>query len=160
MGLEKFTSRSGVMLRVEDRVTGTGPYSLSPRLGDGTIFEYPWHYGTGCPCDPIQHPTWRDDHSLPRIKDLGSRWDSYLFGFDTVDQYLAWFSTPKARKALTKAGMVLALYLSPRVFISPRQALGYLPDRSCGRLKECPCTFPETHPAVEEEIRDVQYAAG
>lgn len=151
MALGYYPSRSGVILRVEDK-NGAGPY--------WDVFDkFNVHQGTGCTFDPIQHPDWDMDHGLPSWLIITPPAEQWLFGFNTIEQYLAWFHTPKARATLNSNGYRLTLYKSPRVFYSPRQCIAIIPNHPASVLGSYPCTFTETHPSVEEKIRDIQYAA-
>lgn len=136
---------SGVMLRV-DR-DGLGPYSFKRDLD---IMR----------CDPIIHPAWEDDVGLPNIDWLQRydtyAWDQFIFGFTTVDQYVRWFHTPTIRNELGQRGFKLKLMKSPRVYASKRQCL-FVPGFEA-RIKEYLPTVVDTHPAVDDEIRDIQYA--
>lgn len=165
--MENFTPTKGIILRIED-IRGYGPYTDAPMLAenkklvehDSLCWEYPWHVGTDCPCDPIKHPTWLSDNFIPRIKDLGSHWHQYKFGFGTVDQYLNWFYTLEARAMLAKHNFKLNLYMSERGFVSPTQVL-FLPGKRLPwpyEAEQSPIVF-DNHPACIEKIADMQYAA-
>lgn len=163
----KFKALKGIVLRLED-IRGLGPYSECPAIKldwNGDLdspprWEYPWHVGTKCPCDPIKHPTWLMDNFIPRIKHLGSNWHHYRFGFESVDQYLNWFYTPEARMQLNKHGFKLNLFTSEQIFVSPAQAL-FFPGKRLPWPYEAepnPLVF-DYHPACVGKISDMQYAA-
>lgn len=120
-----------VIYRLESLETRIGVYSFDPA---GEVIDR-WLESKGLPWASSKHPAPCNDSKLwALISNI--RLDDYVFGFDSLKQFRAWFYSDDLLTQLERAGIVLRAYSTAFYFVGNSQAVFLKSDHTEANIIE------------------------